>query len=249
MHSGKIQPGKIDEGIVGSKDDLWGSDCAPGSDHPIPFHLFHRRVLVDGQPAAQGLYKFQRVELGLSRKAHRSCMGNRQRNLLHQLRCNVQLFGCLLLGLEFFQILRIHIGSGLLKIAGNPLLKNDPSIFLQSPLVGLKILLRLFLSLGLQQGIAKHPVLGGDLCGGVLGLAAGDPPRLQNHSLLSCLLQLPGDQKPRHPASDDSHISADVFSQLRPPFNLAGLSPNRFHSCLPNGFTYNISWRRLFIPL
>ena len=194
---------------MGGKEDVVGGDGAVGGGHLVVGDVGDFGVLIDDQRLRHASEELQRVELRLVGKQHRPLHRKGQAGLFHKLRPKAQVTG----GVPFFFqgggiVAGVEVGGEVLQVAGDVLLGDDVS----------EIGHRLTSGTGVAEGVlgaeavdelgVAQAVLGGDLGGRVLGLAAAHSVGLQNDDGQAVLPQEPGGQNARHAAAQHHRITA-----------------------------------------
>ncbi len=229
MEPGKIQPRHIEEGKMAGKDDVPGLDTSPGGNEPVLFHLLYRSVFIDGQILGKMAEKLEGMELGLTCKTHSPGRRYRDGHMVCILRRQAQADGGLNLFLEGLGIAAIHISAAFFQIAGDLLFPDEGFVCLDSLLIGPGVLSGFLRAQGPDQLLVDHSMLGGDLCGGIAALAAGDAPGLHHSHLTPCLLQQKGGENPRHTSADHGGFHFQIPRQGLTLGNGTALRPNGFH--------------------
>ena len=142
------------------------------------------------------------MELGLSVEADRTLYGERQGGLPGKRGVNPQRGrGTGLLPHRVVRHGGIEIGGPIFKRAVDALRLHHAAVFLNGPGVGAGVLPGRLLTQGLNELGIDEPVLGGNLGGGVFGLAAAQAAGL--HALLP---ELPGRKHAGHTAANDGRL-------------------------------------------
>ena len=150
-------------------------------------------------------------------------VGKGQLRLLHESGRQAQSGGSLRFLPELGGVAAVNISVPLLQIAVDIPGSNDAPVLLQGGSVGRGVLPGLLRAQGLNQFCIKQAVLAGEFGGGVPGLAAGNPLRLQDDDLPACLLQGGGNQNTGHAGADDGNVRFHVAGQGFPLPEPAGL--------------------------
>ena len=207
--AGEVEAGEVHEGDVGGEDDVVGGDGAVGGGHLVVGDVGDFGVLVDDQRLRHAPEELQRVELCLVGEHHRSLHREGQAGLLHELRPKAQVTGGVPLLFQGSGVVAgVEVGGEGFQVAGDVLLGDDV------PEIGH----RLAGGTGVAEGVlgaeavdelgVAQAVLGGDLGGRVLGLAAAHSVGLQNDDGQAVLPQEPGGQNTCHASAQHNGVTA-----------------------------------------
>ena len=233
MHPGKKQTREIDKGIVAGKNDMLCTDLPARSFDPILLNGDDRGVLVNGQRPGDVRQKAQGMELRLPSKADRPGGRKGQLRLPHEGGGQPQRRGGLRFRLKLLAVIAVDISVAFLKGAVDAFRLDQTPVFLDCRLVGHGVLLRAVPAKRTNQLLVDQPVLRGDFCRRVPGLAAGDPPGTEHDDLTPGVLQQGGGQNPGKPCANDGDFCFNISAQRRAFRDLAALTPNRIHKPLP----------------
>ncbi len=201
VNPGEIHSVAIMEGIMGCENNI-------GCGHPVAgvgedgrtspckeihsFGMFQQEASVSGDLICQGQQIFQRVKLRLVVKAECCLHLDGKRDFL-QIRCGkAQLHGDSRFLLDFFDflfLLGIDVGRLPGKITFNIVLPYDGIDDSNCRLVGIRILLRIFLTHFCQNRLIDQVMLGSYLCSGMARGTVQDPLCLQDSDFQSALFQ------------------------------------------------------------
>ena len=230
VHPREIVAGGVDEGEMAGEHDVPRPHGPPVGLHPPSVHPQHQGLLIYRHLLRYRRQKAQGMELGLLLKAHRTLHREGQGGLGGKLRVQAQGPGGVGFRAQRVLVQRgVEIGRPLLQRAVDGKLPDDTPVLRNGALVDPGILPGLLRAEPARQLVVDQPVLTGDLGGGVPGLPASQPLRLQHHGLHPRLLQQPGGEHPRHAAADHGRIGLQVARQRRPGGYLGRFAPNRWH--------------------